>query len=151
MRARTILAGAMVAVMAGTVAGSPRAFAACGPGSTVRDWGLHLQWTVEQDCDHPERPARLVEVPWAAVEEGKRTTSRTASFPKATRPAQAAPEVRAGTRVTLCRRDENSVIHLSGTAMRTARMGETIPVRAGWRGTVLHGIVRGPALVELLP
>jgi hypothetical protein len=136
------------------------AFAACGPGSTVRDWGLHLQWTVERDCNHPERPARLVEVPWTAAgvavhvasgtasDDAKKTSPRTASAPKA---AQAAPEVRAGMRVTLCRQDENSAVRLSGTAMRTARTGETIPVRAGWRGTVLQGIVRGPSLVELLP
>lgn len=118
---------------------------ACGAANTVRDWGLHTAWAVERDCDHPERPAMLVGVPW--------NTEFAAPAPAVVRESAArpAPEVRSGMRVTLWRQGENADICLHGTAMGTARAGESVAVRAGLGGATLHGIVRGPGLVELLP
>jgi flagella basal body P-ring formation protein FlgA len=48
-------------------------------------------------------------------------------------------------------RSQASVIRLSGTALEAGAMGASIRVRAGWNGAVLHGIVRGTGVVELLP
>jgi hypothetical protein len=129
---------------AAAMAAAP-AFGACGSGATIRDWGLHLAWTVERDCNHPERPATLVEVPWSAGNSapasGRNSTEENTPLP--------APEVRSGMRVTLGRRGAMAEIHLYGTALRTARLGESVVVRAEWSGALLRGEVRGPGLVEL--
>jgi hypothetical protein len=119
------------------------ASAACN-GPIVRDWGLHLQWMVEQDCEHPERPARLVEVPWT-VEMRASATGGKITDP---RPV---PEVRPGMMVTLCHRSDEADIHLRGTALGTARTGENVRVKTGLGSIPLDGIVRGPGLVELVP
>jgi Chaperone for flagella basal body P-ring formation len=136
---RMIWAGFMVAPALG--------FGACGTGNTVRDFGLHLQWVVERDCNHPERPATLVEVPWSVNNNspvpGSRGADGATPLP--------APEVRNGMRVTLSRRDTKADIDLYGTALGTARPGEKVRVRAGLGGAVLEGIVRGPGWVELEP
>jgi hypothetical protein len=122
------------------------AFAACGGASVVRDWGLHLQWQVERDCDHPGRPARLVEVPWTvpALAPAQGEGAEAAA-------SQTTPEVRSGMTVTLCRRSDEADIHLRGIALGPARTGEKVRVRTGIGSTALEGIVRGPGLVELLP
>ncbi len=117
-------------------------------GSTVLDWGLHRAWWVERDCDHPERPAVLVEIPWTeglpkpVQEDGRARTGGE---------APAKPEVRAGMRVAVVRREGLAGIRLYGTALRTGRTGERIAVRAGLGSRTLYGIVRGPGLVELDP
>jgi hypothetical protein len=138
---------------AATILAPSLAFGACGAGNLVRDWGLHLEWVVEHDADHPERPARLVEVPWnAAGVEGQNQTVCAPRGPGAGKAAPLpAPEVRIGMRVTAWREDESADIHLRGTALGTARRGERVSVKAGLGGAVLDGIVRGPGLVELLP
>jgi len=106
----------------------------------IVDLGLHRQWLIERDRAHPERPARLVEVPWK---------SAAGPLPQANR--EAPPAVRTGMKVTLWRLESNSEVRLSGTALGDARVGETVPVRAGLHGAVLRGVVRGPGLVELDP
>jgi len=118
---------------------------ACGPASTLRDWGLHREWQITCDAGHPERPARLIEVPWSMPAASCR------SKPNGNPAALSAPEVRSGMRVTLWRRQESTDLHLSGIALGTARRGERVKVRAGLGTAVLNGIVRGPALVELTP
>ena len=136
----------------GGLGGDPRspalAFGACGAGTIVRDFGLHLQWVVERDCDHPERPAPLWSaVPWSGNNKvlfaGKGNAEGAAPLP--------APEVRSGMRVRLGRSDADADIDLYGTAMGTARLGEKVRVKAGLSGAILEGIVRGPGRVELEP
>lgn len=140
MRVWALLAGMMIT-------GQAAALGACGTGNTVRDFGLHLQWVVERDCQHPERPATLVEVPWSVNKpeavHGNQSAAGVAPLP--------APEVRSGMRVTLRRREAMADIDLSGTALGTARRGERLRVRAGLSGAILEGIVLGPGLVELEP
>ncbi|MGC2301427.1 MAG: flagella basal body P-ring formation protein FlgA [Acidobacteriaceae bacterium] len=136
-----------MSVLSGMVVAPMVARGACGAGNTVRDWGLHLEWVVERNCDHPERPATLVAIPWSAP-----TTVRAVDPSEVPRKATAsAPEVRNGMRVTLVRQDENAAIHLYGTALGEARTGESVAVRARWSGALLHGTVRGPGLVEMEP
>jgi hypothetical protein len=117
--------------------------AACG-GNIVRDWGLHLEWTVERDCEHLERPARLREIPWTIA---TRVAARGAG------PGSTAvlppPEVHSGMIVTLCHRSDEADIHLSGTALGAARTGERVRVKTRFSSAPLEGIVRGPGLVEL--
>jgi hypothetical protein len=129
------------------VAAPALALGACGAGNTVRDFGLHLQWVVERDCQHPERPATLVEVPWSVNNPVPVTGNRNA---EGATPLPA-PEVRSGMRVTLWRRDAKTDIDLCGIALGTARLGEKVRVKAGLSGAVLEGIVRGPGRVELEP
>ena len=140
MKAWAIVAGMLIT-------GPAAALGACGAGNMVRDYGLHLQWVVERDCQHPERPATLVEVPWSVdhpvTVAGSRSAEGVAPLP--------APEVRSGMRVMLWRRDAMADLHLCGTAVGTARRGEKVRVKAGLSGAVLEGIVRGPGLVELEP
>jgi hypothetical protein len=111
--------------------------------ATIVDAGLHRQWIIERDQAHPERPPRLVEVPWSAS-PGAGTRSR--RFP-----AAAQPVVRAGMRVTLCWQDGSAAVRLTGTALDPGRIGDAIRVRAGLHGVVLRGVVRGPARVALEP
>jgi len=135
-------------ILTGMLVAPAIAFGACGPGRTVRDWGLHRAWEVARNCDHPERPAALVEVPWSVPEPGasvQRPDAASVSAPVS------APEVRSGMRVTVWRREANSCVRLSGVAMGTARLGERVKVRAGLGAASLDGIVRGPAQVELVP
>lgn len=107
---------------------------------TIVDHGLHRQWLVERDAAHPERPARLVEVPWGSAAS---TPSENQKNP--TRPAV----VRAGMQVTLSWRDGEAEIRLAGTALETGSVGDSVRVRAGLHGAVLRGVVRGQALVEM--
>ncbi len=131
---------AIVAVVAMAV---PMAQASCDDAGGVRDRGLHRAWRVERNCAHPERPAVLVEVPWAASAGRERGEHAMARKP--------VPLVRAGTLVMMTWQDESSDGHLSGTALTTASVGETVAVRTGLGAAVLHGVVRGPGWVELEP
>ncbi len=139
--------GARVGAWAAILASPALAFGACGAGTIVRDFGLHLQWVVERDCNHPERPPTLVAVPWSGNNKvlfaGKGNAKGAAPLP--------APEVRSGMRVRLGRSDADADIDLYGTAMGTARLGEKVRVKAGLSGAILEGIVRGPGRVELEP
>jgi hypothetical protein len=45
--------------------GAIPALASCGGvPAPLRDWASHRQWSIVRDCDHPERPGKLVEIPW---------------------------------------------------------------------------------------
>jgi hypothetical protein len=135
MRAWTILLAMMVVPVL--------ASASCN-GPIMRDWGLHLQWTVERDCEHPELPARLVEVPWTIETHLKASGAKqTARLPL--------PEVRSGMTVSLWRKSEEADVHLRGTALGAARTGERVRVKTEFGIIPVEGIVRGPGLVELLP
>lgn len=154
-----IRAGIWAALGSGMILAAPMVRGACGAGNIVQDWGLHLQWMVERDSNHPERPPRLVEVPWSAATGQDRNPAGCVLQPRnpgspdgAGKPVPlSAPEVRFGMRVKVWREDENADVHLRGTALGTARRGEKVAVKAGMSGSALEGIVRGPGLVELLP
>jgi hypothetical protein len=124
-----------------------------GAGATttvVRDWGLHREWRVENDPAHPERPARLVEVPWN-LPVSTPGTKNPAGEPSRPAAEPHAPMVRAGMRVTVWRRGAEAEIHIAGTALEGGNAGRIIRVRAGLSNAMLRGIVRGPGSVELLP
>lgn len=125
------------------------ALAARGTGPVVRDWGLHREWQVLRDAAHPEWPARLVEIPWSTpvLAPGAGGATRDQSRPRA---AEEPPAVRAGMRVRVWQRGEEAEIQMEGTALETGSVGRNILVRAGMGNATLHGIVRGPASVELV-
>jgi hypothetical protein len=120
------------------------AFAAPGsPSAIVVDRGLHRQWIVVCDPQHPERPPRLVEVPWSEA--------RTAQVQPAAPTTRGTPLVRPGMTVSIVRRSGDAEMHLEGTALETGWSGDAVRVRAGLHGAALRAVVRGPGLVELLP
>jgi hypothetical protein len=136
------------AILAGMMARPARALEVCASVNTMRDWGLRRAWKVEPDCDHPERPARLVEIPWVACEVAGfsiRPPERTGIKPEPLAP----PAVRSGMQVILRREGENAQVHLTGRALGAGRMGDRVVVQAGLGMTRLTGIVRGAGVVEL--
>ncbi|HEX4037141.1 MAG TPA: hypothetical protein VHX37_03705 [Acidobacteriaceae bacterium] len=54
-------------------------------------------------------------------------------------------------RVEVRSQNANSQLHLVGTALGAARVGERVAFRVRLNGAVRHGVVRGPATVELIP
>lgn len=54
-------------------------------------------------------------------------------------------------RVEVSGQNEHSQVHLVGTALGAARVGERVAFRVSVDGAVRHGVVRGPATVELIP
>jgi hypothetical protein len=120
--------------------GVPMAQAACRNAGTIRDWGLHRMWRVEQDCSHPERPAVLVEIAWTATDLRHDSPASSLARP---------PLMRAGMRIAVTWQDEDSEGRLAGTALTTGRAGETVAVRTGFGSAILYGVVRGPGWVEL--
>jgi hypothetical protein len=142
------------ALIVGMLVWSSRAFAACDalPTRTLIDWGLHRRWLVERDCRRPEEPARLVEVPWsdepAAGDKRGSSPAQQVASGAAERPGSL---VRPGMRVTVVKDSRQEEIRLTGTALDAGERGQTVRVRAGWDSATLRGIVRGPALVELMP
>lgn len=137
-----ILQGVLAAMMM-----TASAFAA-GGDATMRDWALHRQWMVELDRQHPERPARLVEIPWTSGAEMTQVPGRGASQAKSPPSTSAPVMVRQGAQIILVERDANAVVELKGTALNAGRSGDVIRVRAGLSG-LLRGVVRGPGLVQL--
>jgi Chaperone for flagella basal body P-ring formation len=132
--------------------GASMALAAGGSAAVVRDWGLHREWRVERDAVHPERPGQLVEIPWSTPPRapGKRNAAKDQGAPAAAQ-EQPAPVVRPGMRVTVWRRGEEAEIRMTGTALEAGGVGKVIRVRAGLSQATLHGVVRGPSSVELVP
>jgi hypothetical protein len=122
---------------------APLAQAACGDATIVRDWGLHRAWRVQRNCDRPERPAVLVEVPW--------TDANTIRQGAPGSGPNRLPLIRAGMRVMLFWQDRNSAGSLVGTALTTGGVGETVRVRSRFGTAVLQGVVRGPGWAELEP
>ncbi|MBT9330312.1 flagella basal body P-ring formation protein FlgA [Paracidobacterium acidisoli] len=133
------------------LAGSPVAHAApCRSGSTTRiyryweDAGLHRRWAMMIDCAHPDHPALFMpsqETPAAGDAQSM----------EAARITPSSPQVTNGMRVTLWQRESAADMRLTGTALEAGHSGQKIRVRTGLSGTVLTGVVRGPASVELLP
>jgi hypothetical protein len=133
------------AIVAGWIMACIPAFAACGPAPALMvDQGLHRQWRIDRDCAHPEHPAVLVEVPWSDTATG---SSRT---PGASGQRENA-EIRPGARVVVIGPGTLSGIRMTGVALQAGREGAAILIRSGLSGATLRGVVRGPALVELLP
>jgi hypothetical protein len=110
----------------------------------ITDAILHRRWAVVMDCNHPERPWTLEEVPW----------QNTSSLPTIARvrptvAEQYVPLVPAGAKVRLWQNRDGASIELSGTALESGNAEQMIHVRTGKRGTVLEGRVRGAGSVEL--
>ena len=139
MRTWAILVGWMMA-------GLP-AFAACGAQPALLiDRGLHRQWRIERDCAHPARPAFLVEIPWSdsAAANGSAWTPASAG-------TREPVLIRPGMHVTVTGPGAQPEIHLTAVALEAGTMGATILVRGGLDGATLRAMVRGSALVELVP
>lgn len=105
------------------------------------DAALNKKWAVEVDCAHPERPAVIAE----ADSQEKHSGSEKTPSPVA---RQEAEFVRAGSTVDLWKKGSTQ-IQLSGVALDSAPVGQSIRVRAGLGNHVLHGVVRGSKSVEL--
>lgn len=145
-----VLAKWGVAVVAAAL--SAPLVAALGTATLVRDWALHREWRMQLDQAHPERPARLVEVPWntPARAVAERSAAKLQGNSAAAEELRPVPVVRAGMRVAVWRLSGEAEIHMAGTALETGGVGKIIRVRAGLRNATLRGIVRGPASVELV-
>jgi hypothetical protein len=124
------------------------AFAASrSPSAFVIDRGLHRQWRIVCDEMHPERPPRLVEVPWSEARAEQPQLKPSPPAPLHRDP----PLVRPGMSVTVVGHGGDAEWHLLGTALASGWSGDTVSVRAGLHGAPQRGIVLGPAMVELLP
>lgn len=110
---------------------------------------LHRSWAVERDCDHPESPEWLVPVDGIADEANPQAKSLHESSSMAGTGARV--WVRGGSHVLVWRTSGNVQIQLTGIALESAPLGAELAVRIGAEGGVVHGIVRGPGSVELLP
>ncbi|HEX3472917.1 MAG TPA: hypothetical protein VHT28_17190 [Silvibacterium sp.] len=108
----------------------------------VFDATLKRSWAVMIDCRHPDWPAQAIEIRPAV------STSPAASAALATAPRPSIPVIRSGSPVELWQ-DGKAHIQLSGIAMESAIVGQSIQVRAGLGSSLLRGIVRGPHSVEL--
>jgi hypothetical protein len=142
MRARKSFLRFMIVLAAGSAVAAPRS-----PSAVVIDRGLHRQWIVVCDNTHPERPPRLVEVPWSDVRAEQAQLKPVAPVALHRDP----PLVHPGMPVAVVGRNASTEWHLAGTALEMGWSGDTVRVRAGLHGAAERGIVRGPALVELLP
>jgi len=120
-------------------------FAACGSSDlTLKDSALGRQWLMQRDCRHPERPARLIEIPWS----DRTATSANEPVPATDRTILL---IRPGMRVTVHRESDGAQIHLTGVALEPGYAGQKILVKAGLGAAPLHGIVRSGDLVVLEP
>jgi hypothetical protein len=128
------------------LAAGPALAAPSGPAAIIIDRGLHRQWAVVTDDAHPERPPRLVEVPWseARAQQGNSAVAQNTVH-------RDAPLVRSGMTVAVVGRSGNAEWHLRGTALEAGWNGDAVLVRAGLHAAARRGIVRGPALVEMVP
>lgn len=161
------------AVVMGMAMAAVHASAACGSDATVADWGLHRLWRVERDCVHPERPARLAEVPWRELSDKDEPALEAPGRAPLTRDSQGkeqperaqhtsvaglrrvntphAPLIWPGMRVSVESEDENTAMHLTGVAVEGGAVGAPVLVRAGLSGATLHCRVLGSGRVQLEP
>lgn len=110
----------------------------------ISDPLLHRRWAVVVDCSHPERPWTLKDVPWQEASRPAVSGQTRAGLSLGNTPL-----IAAGTRVRLWSSAGGARIELAGTALEAGAAGQSIHVRAGSRGTVLEGRVRGAGSVEL--
>jgi hypothetical protein len=129
--------------MAAMLAGAMLASLACAAQQRGRmvDPALHRQWLIERNLAHPERPARLVEVPWTGGAVSPRAGAQGSMRQRLV--------VRAGMKVTLTWRDGDADLRLTGTALSSGHVGDVIWVRAGLHSAILRGVVRGPGVAEM--
>ena len=111
---------------------------------------LKRNWQLIVDCRHPSWPPQATELISTSTlpEEPIQAPGKLSPFPDSPAPV-ISPTVQAGSRVELW--NEAPVhIRLSGTALQTALIDQTIRVRVGISGKQLEGIVRGPRSVQLV-
>jgi hypothetical protein len=147
----------------------PLLFASAGRASTCQshagsstvdhyfyDATLRLCWAVTVDCQHPERPAKLIPAPSGVAQPaGLRSGAARPSAPAEVIPGRPAhddvsrlPLVVAGSSVELWK-GGTVLIQLFGTAAQTAPLGRLVEVRLPGQPSLLHGIARGAHSVEL--
>ena len=110
----------------------------------VFDAALKRSWAVMIDCRHPNWPAQAVEVPSREAE----AASMSAHAIQARSSRLDAAVIASGSRVELWQ-DGDASIRLTGVALESGKVGQSIRVRAGLGFKFLRGIVRGPHSVEL--
>jgi len=110
----------------------------------ITDAMLHRRWAVMVDCNHPDRPWTLRATPLLAEEPLPPQMQLHA------KQAKVVLLVRAGAKVRIWRNAGGARIDLSGTALESGAIGQTIHVRTGQGGPALEGKVRGAESVELL-
>lgn len=116
----------------------------------VHDAALHRDWAVLVNCAHPAAPARMqitsqrdagITTPLGERWSGKPTAGNSATV----------IGVKAGAAVEVLGPANGMVnMRLSGTAMQTASLGQTIRVRLNPEGYFVHAVVRGPSEVVLV-
>jgi Chaperone for flagella basal body P-ring formation len=121
------------------------------PGMANRYWSdpvLRRGWQVVTDCHHPNWPPQVLEL--SSISPLKKFGSDSAET-SVNPPLRIAskPMIQAGARIELWRKMP-VVIHLSGTALQTAQLGQNIRVRVDVSGKELQGIVCGPNSVQLV-
>jgi Chaperone for flagella basal body P-ring formation len=119
------------------------------PDAVLTDRGLDRVWAIEQNCAHPERPPRLVEL--LRNDAGPQAQGPLAGGSQRPVKPESVAHIRAGDRVTLDRRGTDASVHLTGVALSAGAMGQTIAVKAGLGAVPLEGVVVGPGYVELKP
>lgn len=148
----------LVIVFAFALAALPARAAACASGwrvdHYVYDAALHRDWAVLANCAHPAAPARM-QLTARADENAHENKDAITVLPearrdKASRDSAPAPCVKAGDALEVSN-PANSIVsmQLSGIAMQSASLGQTIRVRLNPEGSFVHAIVRGPHRVEL--
>lgn len=141
----------LVIVFAFALAVLPARAAACASGwradHYVYDATLHRDWAVLVNCAHPASPARMR---LTAHKGASIVVSPDARRDQTPRDPVQALCVKAGDALEVSN-PANSVVsmRLSGTAMQSASLGQTIRVRLNPEGAFVHAIVRGPHRVEL--
>jgi len=113
----------------------------------ISDPVLKRRWQVLSDCRHPNWPPLAMEISQGFEQwrEEARSGIDMSSLPAHPVVLVTIP---AGSRVDLWS-ETPAHIHLSGTALEKAELGQTMRVRVGISGKVLTGTVSGPGAVEL--
>jgi Chaperone for flagella basal body P-ring formation len=145
------------AMMLGLGAASEHAWgqsgASCGVVTVKRDAVRDLQWAVVVDCEHPERPARLVP---AVGKDVVPVRVVAAAVPVAVVKEIAPLVVRAGETVRVWSNDGVVKMDTTGVAQESGGVGKRIRVRMlrqGMESTEVErfvtGVVAGPGSVEM--
>jgi hypothetical protein len=141
----------LIAALAGAAA-ARGAVCRSGAGSEVwrylDDAALHRRWAVIIDCAHPDYPASITSAP--EITKANPVQIQIQTQMRKTELDAEPPVVTAGMRVILWSEEVRAEMRLTGTALASARTGETVRVRIGLEGSVLTGVVRGPGSVELV-
>ncbi len=120
--------------------------------SVRRDALLGRSWAVVRSCEHPERPAVVMEMLRQAGDEAAARGRLRAGNVAATVRTET-PVLIAGATVQVVRVEQNVRLEMAAVAQRSAGMGERVRLRvvreAGEGEEFVEGVVRGAGLVEM--